>query len=198
MLIVGTKETNIDSSASGGYSAHSMESKSPEAKNFRHLYGAYMSADTNLLVEDYTFFVHRIVLVTNSPALSPIMTPHLGEKQKICIPIQDFSPKVVAKMITYMYLNIVSDIKDVVFDLYRIAERYDLKGLMNICLECIRKELNMENAMAILSFAVQNNIEKLVEDTKNFIKLHSDRVLDSNVFEPKMMKDSANSQQSGL
>ena len=178
--VICTEMETVDGSVKNNQDT---DNETPCNSVVRHkLYKDGSTSDLILFVKGQKFFVHKIVLASKSPTFSVTLLPKLSKNQVMCITIDDFDPAVVAKMLGYMYFNSVSNIDDIVFDLYRIAEKFHLGGLMKICVTCLVKNITVDNAMTIFVFAVKNDIKELIENTKAVIASNVDRVLDSDGF----------------
>lgn len=152
--------------------------------DFEKLHEQVSTSDVVLMVKDRKFLVHTIVLITKSPVLSILLLPMLQQNQTtLWMTIEDFDPAIVSMMLKYMYFDEVPITDELIFDLYRIAKKYQLDDLANTCLDRIVKSTNVDNAMTVYFFAVKHSINLLVECTKEFVRSNVDQVMNSGMFE---------------
>ena len=84
------------------------------------------------------------------------------------VEIDDFEAVTVETMVYFMYNDNILDEKMINADLLRLAEKYNVKSLVDICVKHLEKNLSMENALDVLVISHLINQKDLFESATNF------------------------------
>ena len=82
--------------------------------------------------------------------------------------IVDFKAKTVAKMVYFMYHDCVMSDENLDSDLLILAEKYNIRGLMNHCVKYFEKHLSLENALDVLISSHLTNQKRLFDAATKF------------------------------
>lgn len=125
---------------------------------------------------DFTFFVegskmqaHKCILSRESEVFDFMFTYGLEETNSITV---DCDRMVFYFFLSFIYTKIwtVEKIEKMSFDLYKLADRYKVSELKDICLAFILiKEIDCNNALELYEFAETYKISDLTDSTWEFI-----------------------------
>ena len=82
--------------------------------------------------------------------------------------IVDFKAKTVAKMVYFMYHDNLINKENVDSDLLILAEKYNIRGLMNYCVKYLEENLSLENALDVLVSSQLTNQKGLFDAATKF------------------------------
>ena len=85
------------------------------------------------------------------------------------VKIDDFKAVTVETMVYFMYNDNVLDEKMINPDLLRLAEKYNIKSLLEFCAKHLEENLSLENALDILVTSHRTNQKSLFDATINFV-----------------------------
>ena len=84
------------------------------------------------------------------------------------VKIVDFKAKTVANMVYFMYHDTVMNEENVDPDLLILAEKYNIRGLMNYCVKYFEENLSLENALDVLVSSHLTNKKRLFDAATKF------------------------------
>ena len=82
--------------------------------------------------------------------------------------IVDFKAKTVAKMVYFMYHDNLINKENMDSDLLILAEKYNIRGLMNYCVKYFEENLSLENALDVLVSSHLTNQKRLFDAATKF------------------------------
>ena len=85
------------------------------------------------------------------------------------VEIDDFKAVTVETMVYFMYNDNVLDEKMIDLDLLRIAEKYNIKSLVDFCAKHLEENLSLENALDVLVASHVTNQKGLFDAASNFV-----------------------------
>lgn len=100
---------------------------------------------------------------------STMFNTNMTETATNAVKIIDFDDVVVKAMLEYLYTGRTKLLNELAFDLFKIADKYNLPGLKEDCEFSIAKNLNVENACPILVMAHTYNASWLLSRVVNYI-----------------------------
>ena len=98
------------------------------------------------------------------------------EATKGHLEISDFSTEAVEVMLKYMYTNENVQDEDINFDLLALADKYDLKFLLDECVPKFIKKIDLENCLEVYNFAFMHNLHRVKIGAFQFIKSNWNKV----------------------
>ena len=93
------------------------------------------------------------------------------------VEIDDFKAETVETMVYYMYNENVLDEKMITADLLRLAEKYNIKNLMDYCIQHLEENLSLENALDVLVASHLTNQKYLFDATSNFVYANKENLV---------------------
>jgi speckle-type POZ protein len=84
------------------------------------------------------------------------------------VEIVDFKAKIVAKMVYFMYHDNLINKENVNSDLLILAEKYNIRGLINYCVKYLEENLSLENALDVLVSSHLTNQKRLFDAATKF------------------------------
>ena len=93
------------------------------------------------------------------------------------VEIEDFKAEAVETMIYFMYNDSVMDKKMINTDLLRLAEKYNVKSLVEYCVNHLEENLSLENALDVLVASHLTNQKYLFDATSNFVYANKENLV---------------------
>lgn len=116
---------------------------SEEVENMFH---SMEGRDVTILVEDKQIEAHKFVLMSRSEAIRKM----LATKDTSCFRVIGFSHAVFAQVVTFMYTDEIGAHEPVSADLLIAAIQYKVKGLEKLCLDRMKRSVDVDMAMKIV------------------------------------------------
>lgn len=136
-------------------------------------------SDVVISVGEKSFKVHRIILAARSPVFGAMFKHDLAENITNTINITDIEPDVIEQVIHYLYSGRCSRIEELAADILPVADKYDLKGLKELCEEFLRSNITAENVVRYLILADMHTAKVLKVEAIEYISKNSKDVLKS-------------------
>jgi len=116
-------------------------------KDMRSIGTIFETSDIKVICNGKIFPCHKTILCARSPVLSRYLLGNSKERKEGEIDIQDSSVEAVELMLEYIYKGeLISDIPSVLdLELLKLADRYELMALMELCGESLFRNLSPEN-----------------------------------------------------
>jgi hypothetical protein len=102
-----------------------------------------------------TLKAHKTILIARSPVFFKMLATDMKESGMNLVEIEDFDSKTIREFLRFIYYEEVEGLKDVAEDLVYAAEKYEVDGLKEICIEELAKNVTDENVIETLIIADQ-------------------------------------------
>ncbi|KAI6216058.1 Protein roadkill-like protein [Aphelenchoides besseyi] len=112
-------------------------------------------ADIEICVGEVKFKASKSILCPQSEVFYRMFTNQTEEKATGIVNINHFDAQLVEKMLIFFYLGKVDDLDLWSHRLLKIADYYEIHGLIDLCVQSIAKNLTMDNFFETLVLAVQ-------------------------------------------
>lgn len=157
------------------------------------LYGQNEFADVKIVCNGKKFDCHKLVLICQSDVLKTmIKNKSLIEKQfegVMEIYENDFSSDTMEQILYYLYFQKVKDNKVINTDLMIAADKYNVKGLLDVCTNYLGSNLSEENALNVLVKAELLDQKKLFDAASKFVCNNIGRVNKTSAWEEMFKKN---------
>lgn len=110
----------------------------------------------------------RRSLQHKAPFFQSMLTTEMKEKEMKILKVEDFGPHVVEGMLKFIYTEEVN--QNVAMDLYAIADKYDLKLLMEESEEIILNHIDRTNVIEAFLLSHKHNNKRLKRYAFSFIR----------------------------
>jgi len=121
---------------------------------WREMWESRRFTDAIITCQGQRFEVHRVVLGSRSPVLAAMFGQEgMREGSERHIEVRDSEPEMVEAMLRYMYIGEVRESMDCT-QLLRLADEYEVQGLLEVCAEAILEDLSAET-VANSAFALR-------------------------------------------
>ncbi|XP_065207910.1 speckle-type POZ protein-like B [Planococcus citri] len=115
--------------------------------------------DVTFVVGGKNFGVHRSILAARSPVFEAMFKHDLQENRLNKVNISDIRSEVFEEFLLFMYTDKTPN-REIVTELFVVADKYQVEGLQELCEEIILEELSAENAINLLFFADLHGAER--------------------------------------
>jgi speckle-type POZ protein len=119
--------------------------------------------------------VHKIILISRSPVFKAMLKSEFTEGNTNEITISDFHTECLSVFFKYLYMGYVteSDMKLHHVDSFRLADKYEVRGLFCDCEINMTKSLTIHNVASVLLLGDTQNSKYLTAVCSDFIKHNS-------------------------
>ena len=157
------------------------------------LYGQNEFSDVKIVCNGKCFECHKLVLISQSDVLKTmIKNKSLIEKQfegVMEINENDFSSDTMEQILYYLYFQKVKDNKVINTDLMIAADKYNIKGLLDVCTNYLGSNLSEENALNVLVKAELLDQKKLFDAASKFVCNNIGKVNKTSAWEEMFQKN---------
>ncbi|XP_051173141.1 speckle-type POZ protein-like [Leptopilina boulardi] len=144
--------------------------------NFHPFLISDVLSDVSFQIENKEFPAHKIILAAASPVFEKMFTHQMKENITNNVQIEDTDPDVFKEMLNYIYMGKVENLNSMAFDLYELANKYEITKLQIICEESLENCLDVDNVTFILEFADRHNSVNLKNECIKYINEKFDEV----------------------
>lgn len=117
------------------------------------------------------FNVHEIILCANSEVFKAMLKENTAESQNRCMKMVDVESEDLKHIIHFIYTGTIENLENCNFiNLMMLGDKYDLKGLTELCKHGLMCQLNRENVFEILAIADLYNCDELKLAALKYIK----------------------------
>jgi len=122
---------------------------------------------------------HKNILVTRSNVLRNMMANDMRESQENCMKITDLDLNIVQIFVKFIYTGEVAsdDLQMYTEELFEVANRYELNGLIKLCEHELILRINNSNVLAIVTKAHMYHADKLREACMKWIVNHRKNIV---------------------
>ena len=130
-----------------------------------------LNHDLILKVGDKELRAHKDVLRARSQVFNSMLSHDMKEKNSSVIDIPDCDPLAMQQFLLYIYCGKVDTLEESnMFNLYYIADKYDMKELKKECSAFMKKALSTSNICEIIQFALNHTDFSLLECATDYFK----------------------------
>jgi len=134
-----------------------------------------------------TISAHKMILACGSSVFKAMFFGPLAEKNDVNI--DDVSPNAFKKMLEYLYTDITSVTHDDVTEVLYVAKKYDVPGLVQLCVQKIEENLTRESAVSIYPQAMMFNELGLAEKCLDVLDKNAHYVINTNAIVKEIDRD---------
>ena len=125
-------------------------------------------SDVKLVCDGQEFPCHKFMLSARSQVFQAMFSSDLEENASEMINIEDFDVDTIKSFLKYLYTDKFED-DSVNCELLRIADKYDVKGLVQSCVNHIEKKMTLENILEVIYNAFLIDNKELLKASTEFI-----------------------------
>ena len=156
------------------------------------LYGEKEFVDLKIICNEKTLDGHKAVLSCRSEVFKTIIrNKSLTEKQTAVMEISenDFNSETMEQVLFYFYHGNVQDTKMINTDLLRVADKYEVIGLLDICTKYLESNLSLENALDVLVAAELTSQKALFDSAAKFVRENPGKMDKTGAYKEMLEKD---------
>jgi hypothetical protein len=139
-------------------------------QSMKKLLSSAKLSDFQIVCDGKIFECHKSIIANKSDALETMITNRkFNEGQKNQLKIEDFDSETVRMMIHFVYCNELPEGAKCSINLLLIADKYNIKSLVQFCQEELSQNLSLENALQILEISEKIDVDHLRVETLAFV-----------------------------
>src|SRR5258708_2159110 len=141
------------------------------------------TSDVTIIVGKRRFSAHKCILAARSDVFKKMFFSDMKERTQNEITIEESSEEAFDVLLhycyTYRYDNTFNKCLDRVFDVYIIADRFLMQGLIDLWIDNIISIIDCKNVARIRDFAICHAIDKLIARVKAYMKSNALKIMSS-------------------
>ena len=135
-------------------------------------------SDIKLICGHEIFECHKLVLSCRSDVFKTMFkAKSTAEEEYGEVEIENFEAKTIANMVYFMYHDNVMNEENMDPDLLILADKYNVRGLMNYCVKYFEENLSLENALDVLVSAELTGQKSLFDAAIQFAIENRERLI---------------------
>lgn len=138
-----------------------------------------------LICGNEQFQAHKFVLRAASKIFDEMFKVN---EESNSITVDRVSPEVFKDFLKFVYSGQVSMDYSQASQLFKVAFRYQVEDLREVCVDELLRNLSESNSVDILILAYQYGIKALMEEVLNYMKLHFAAILTTTSWKEKMLQ----------
>ncbi|GBN81285.1 TD and POZ domain-containing protein 3 [Araneus ventricosus] len=147
---------------SGNTSTDSLYNLRSLGAAFRNSSESSLKEKVLLRVDEETETVSKAVLCARSPVFAKMFENDMREVKENVVTVTDIKMPVLKVLISFLYTGKLSNCDfDSLCDIYYAADKYDVAGLRQICVDLLIPQISMENIHRVMKLAFSHNDELL-------------------------------------
>jgi len=169
---------------------NTVEQKQPaiDTKEWKFFDGGFADWCT-IRVSNHDFKIGKNKVMAFSSVFEAMFKSGMQEARTGIIMMNDTSPKAIQAMIKYVYTQKVTVSKEDAFELYSLADKYDIEGLKVKCSRILINGLNINNAFDYLALSINHNDEAFKQRVLDYLTSNmSDEKFKELILSPKWVK----------
>lgn len=164
--------------------ASETHSLSTLSEDFKTMYATPLYADIVLKLADGDLQVHKSVLCARSPVFAKMFESQMDENIKNSVRIADVEPTTMRNFVEFLYTGVVVRREfESLYNLYAVADKYDVRSLRKTCRDVLLSEMDVGNACRILVLADRHSDVEFKKEVMEYVGLNFDRILKSKVWD---------------
>ena len=157
VLVIRSNPTDIDQPSED-------EPLTLQQKFENNLFQDHLS-DLKIVCEDKEFPVHKFILSVRSDVFKTMFSTFNEDKLKI----EDTNPKTMETFLRFLYTDSFKCCTDLDCNLLMLADKYNVKELVQNCVQALENHMTCENVLEIAYSAYLINDQKLIAKASEFI-----------------------------
>lgn len=138
--------------------------------------------DFKLVINDKVFPVHKVVLSAASPYFEAMFSNNLLETENSSVDLVDVNEEIISLLLNFIYLGEIDITMDVVQEVARVANRFDILDLCHYCAKFLEDKITVENCIAILVFANMHDFTTLCIKARRFSERYFSEIIQTEDF----------------
>lgn len=141
----------------------------------KQLFSSKQYSDFTVVADCKEFYVHKGILAMRSPVFAKMIHSGLCESSSSTLVLEDSSAKIIEALLCFVYTDKIGESWSLeeALNLFKLAHKYDIKGLRPYCVDFIHKHINLDNCFEMLETAELYESEELKNVTTLFILTRS-------------------------
>ena len=157
--------------------------------DIKDLFVSKKNTDVTIQVKEETFSAHRCILAARSSVFAAMFRSDMTEKETGFIDVPDCDPEAFNHFLMYLYSGEINYGKCNFFHLYKIADKYDMPELKQVCVDSIIKCLSVEKFCETYVFGDAFDEKEIITFAQNFFIENFEKIVSSGVLLSLMKED---------
>ncbi|XP_059151051.1 kelch-like protein 24 [Physella acuta] len=133
-------------------------------------------SDIVIIIEDYRFPCHKVILAAGSPYFKSMFASGMEESRKKEIEIKQIDPSVFGLVILFIYTGNVEISSSTVQELFIQAQLFQINTLVELCVKYLEKSMSELNCLAAMTLAEAHVHKPMYDFALRYACLHFDIV----------------------
>lgn len=126
--------------------------------------------DVEFVIGEESVKAHKAIVSARCEVFKAMFNQDTLEKKTGIVTIEDTNMETFKSFLYYLYTNTIDIINDISFDLCKLADKYNIVGLKNICERYLGSNLTKDNAIEYLIKAQEYKFDLLKRAALIYIK----------------------------
>ena len=135
-----------------------------------HLFKDDELSDLKIVCEGKAFPAHKFILSIRSDVFKAMFSSELkfNHSTQNELKIEDTDADTMEKFLKFIYTDSIK-VEDVDCQLLMLADKYNVKALINKCIDILQAKMNVENVLEIIYSAYLTNNQQIIEAASKLI-----------------------------
>jgi len=127
------------------------------------------SGDLKIICKERIFDCHKLILSCQSDVFRKMFERNMAEVKTGKVKIDDVKPEVMETMLFFIYHDEIQDKMKINSELLLAADKYNIRGLLDVCANYLEVNLSLENGLDVMVAAYLTNQTSLFGVASNFV-----------------------------
>ncbi|XP_043468674.1 ARM REPEAT PROTEIN INTERACTING WITH ABF2-like [Leptopilina heterotoma] len=150
--------------------------------NFEPFFNNRSHSDVSFLINDNKFYAHKVILASASPEFERMFSHNMQEKIINSIEIKDTNSNHFKELLRHIYMGRVENLQNIAVDIFKLAIKYNVASLQQVCEIHLEKNFSINNAISIFELADCHNSLTLKEKCIEYIDKNFEQIKNTEAF----------------
>lgn len=152
--------------------------KNKALQDFRELFFKQEDCDITFIVKEQKFPAHKLILKARSPVFAAALRNNMKERETGIYNVEDCEPAHFLDFLHFLYCGEEKIITaENVFNLFTIADKYDVLDLRTKCMEFMKYNLSIDTFCDTIALALQHSENELIKLSTDFFAKNLQKII---------------------